>query len=221
MSSWRGPLLTSSAAAVGLALLLALPSPLRAQDWRVEAGLGTVYNFRTPLTIEQAGAPRIRFTARYATKGFEKPFYWVVRVDRAIGAARWGVEFIHDKLYVQNGPPEVELFTVTHGFNLVSLIRTSTGPGLGYRLGIGAFLAHAENTIRGRTLPETGGVRGYHLTGPLAQASVVANRQVFRGTSVFAEARLIAGRARLPVVDGHARFWHAGAHFSAGLRQRF
>jgi len=196
-------------------------APLAAQNWRVQAGLGNVYNFRTPLTIRQAGSPRLRFTARYTTRGFEKPFYWAVRLDRRIGGARWGVELNHDKLFLQNGPPEVDRFSVTHGFNIVSLFRTSAGDGLGYRIGLGALLAHPENTVRGRPVDETRGVRGYHLTGPVALVSLVANGRVLGGTGVFAEARMLGGPARVPVAGGHARFWTLGAHFSAGLSQRF
>jgi hypothetical protein len=221
MPRCRGTVRAARTAAVAAVLLFTCVSAIPAQSWRVQAGLGNVYNFRTPLTIHQNGYPRIRFDARYATRGFEKPFYWAVRVDRLIGGARWGVELVHDKLYLQNRPPEVERFNITHGFNIVSLFRTSAGDGLGYRVGIGAFLAHAENTVRGQALAETGGVRGYHLTGPVAQASVVANRTLFGGTGVFAEARLLGGRARVPVHDGDARFWAIGAHFSAGLSQRF
>jgi hypothetical protein len=194
---------------------------LHGQTWRIELGLGTVHNFRTPLTIEQNGFPRIRIDAQYATRGFEVPFYYAVRVERSGSNALWGIEFIHDKIYLENRPPEVQRFDATHGFNILSLVRSSPGDGLRYRLGVGVLLAHVENEIRGQRLSEDEGVRGYHLTGPIAQAGLVWGTRITGNTGVYVDAKLLGGRARFPVAGGHARFFHAGAHFSAGLSQRF
>jgi hypothetical protein len=148
------------------------------------------------------------------------PLYYALRVERIGSRASWGMEFIHDKLYLENRPPEVQLFNATHGFNILSVIRTSAGHGLRYRLGMGAVLAHVENQVRGRKLPQTG-VHGYHLTGPIAQAGLGYEIRVSRNTAFVADAKLTGARVRFPVMMGHARFFAAETHFSAGLSQRF
>ncbi len=47
-------------------------------------------------------------------------------------------------------------------------------PGTTSRIGLGAVLAHPESMVRGRTLPESGGLfgLGYHIAGPVLSAGV-------------------------------------------------
>lgn len=208
----------AGAAAATIALT---PARLMAQRWRIELCLGSAYHFRTPLTIEQSGEPRLHFDAEYATRGFEVPLYYALRIERELAGAMWGLELVHNKLYLENPPPEVQRFNSTHGFNLLSVIRTSAGDGVRWRLGVGALLAHVENEIRGLRLPEDGGVEGYHLTGPVAHVGLGYRRSIVGQLGLILDARLVAGRARFPVVGGHARFATASAHFTAGLSQRF
>lgn len=217
-------------AADGLAVALAAwtsampltPRPAAAQSWRVEAAVGSAWNLRLPATIEQRGEPRLDFDARFSTRGAELPIYWVVRAERVVGAVGWGIELMHDKLYLENRPPEIERFEITHGFNLVSVVRSSGSEGFRYRFGAGVIAAHPENTVRGRALAgRRGFLAGYHLTGPLLQAALVGARPVLGRTSVLLEAKAIAAHVRVPVADGGARFWSGTLHVNVGLSRRF
>lgn len=122
----------------------------------VDMGFGGAWSANTKLTIEQAGQPDIRLdSAHYSNRPFQSPPYYRVRAGWRIGANALRAEFVHHKLYLDNPPPEVEHFEVTHGYNLLllSLEREWTLlPGilaLTSYVGGGPVLAHAESTVRG------------------------------------------------------------------------
>lgn len=136
-------------------VVLALPRPANAGPF-VDVGFGGAWSANTKLTIEQAGQPAITIeNAHYATRPFEPPIYYRVRAGWRLGANALRVEFIHHKLYLDNPPPDVQHFEVTHGYNLLllSLDREWTLlPGFVFLtsyVGGGAVLAHTESTVRG------------------------------------------------------------------------
>ena len=190
-----------------------------AQQWRIAAGVGLALNAPLPLTIRQDSAATIRLRARFATHAFARPLYYLVRIERVRRERSWGAELVHHKLYLENKPPEVQRFDISHGFNLLSVsYGVERGRGFG-RFGLGAVLTHPENVIRGRTLAEPQHLLGgYYFSGPMAQLALgVAGGDRL---GAFGETKLVGAHARVPVAGGSSQFWHLSAHAIGGLQGR-
>jgi hypothetical protein len=207
-------------AAALAAALLAAPAPARGATWSVQLFLGGALNLRTPLTIRQDGEPRVRLRARWETRPFENPVYYGVGVARRDGGREWSLELVHHKVYLANPPPEVQDFSVSHGYNLVLLSRgIEIGRGVWTRIGAGAVVAHPESTVRGRKLPQDGGPLGlgYHLAGPALAAGVEARVPLGDRFRVALGGRASAAYAVVPVEGGSARVPNVALHATAGL----
>jgi hypothetical protein len=174
----------------------------RAQGLTVELFGGTAWNLPVPLRIEQPGEEAIRFRARYHTRPWHGSPYYAYRV----GYGQWSAELVHHKIYLQNPPPEIKHFEVSHGYNMAIVSRTL--PFLDqrsvFRLGIGMVIGHPDGSIRGKAINPVrsflGG--GYHISGVGLQAAAgppigVADHWFFRP-----EAKLTAAWARMPLADG-------------------
>lgn len=95
---------------------------------------------------------------------------------------------------------------VSHGFNVVTLLRSrGKADGTAVRLGAGIIVAHPESTVRGRELPENGGILGlgYVVAGPALQAAVVGHAGRGR-PQALGEAKLVGAFAHVPVAGGSA-----------------
>ncbi|MBI4539480.1 MAG: hypothetical protein HY704_08230 [Gemmatimonadetes bacterium] len=213
---WRG-----AAALVPLAVL-----GLRVQDATAQVHLelfgGSAFNVPSLLRIQQRGESALRLTARYATRAIEAPIYYAVRVAAGGDESHWEIELVHHKLHLRNPLPEIERFSVTHGYNLVFASHAWLGRGFAVRAGAGVVLAHPESTVRGRRLREDGGVFGvgYYLSGPAVE--LAATRPLLgRGRiRVLAETKATAAYARVPVAGGHADVPNAAFHILVGVGYR-
>jgi hypothetical protein len=199
------------------ALSIAGPAEVEAQTWRVQAAAGIAYNVPTTLSVVQAGEPEIRIRARFESRALDPPIHWIVRVERAAARTCWAVELMHHKLYLQDPPADIQHFEITHGFDVLSLQRGWVNGGTTVRLGIGAIMGHAENTVRGRKLDDDGGFRGYHFAGPGLQAAAGRRFELGRGLHLFGEVRALGARVHVPVDGGHADLWHLSGHVLAGV----
>lgn len=182
--------------------------------------MGVPFNARTPVTIRQHGAPDLRFRARWATRPFENPLYYGVGVFRRSAGHEWSAELVHHKLYVLNPPPEVQEFSVSHGYNLVLVGHgVEVAPGVWARGAAGVVVAHPESTVRGRALPQTKGPfgRGYHLAGPALSLGLEGRVPVGDRIRLAVGGRLTGGYAAVPVEGGSARVPNVAFHATAGL----
>ena len=185
----------------------------------IETFAGSAWNLKVPVRISQEGSAELNFTGRFDTRAFDLPLYYAWRVAWTEADCGWALDFVHHKLYLEDRPPEVQRFSISHGFNILSVARFwNRGWGRLY-IGLGIILAHAENEVRGRALDETGGIAGggYYLTGPAATLGL--GKRVFRcgRFHLAGELRGTAARARIPVVEGTARFNHFGLHAVSGV----
>jgi hypothetical protein len=202
---------------LGFGLLAGGASAATAQVWRIRAAAGLAYNVPVRLSVTQVGQPEIRTRARFETRSLEPPIHWVVRVERDAGSTRWALELMHDKLYLTDPPPAIDHFEITHGFNVVSLLRGWTMAGTDLGLGIGAIVGHPENTVRGRRLEPDGVIGGYYLSGAALHASAGRSLRLWRGLHLFGELRAMGARVHVPVDGGDADFWHLSGHALAGV----
>lgn len=111
----------------------------------------------------------------------------------------WEIQFIHHKLYLTNGLPEIQHFEITHGFNTLTFGRAWTTLPVTIRLGGGLVIAHPESEIRRMSLSP-----GYQLTGPAVFAGVRKRFPLGRRAFLAAEAQFPVARAHVPVRGGEA-----------------
>jgi len=199
-----------------------VPGAAAQARWSVDCSLGGAWSLRTPLTITQDGHETLRFSAEYEGRSFREPLYYALRVARWKDNRAWEIEFLHQKLFLTNPPPEVQRFSISHGLNLVSVTRAwDRGPFV-VRLGGGLILAHPESTIRDRAWPEEPGFfRGHELTGPSVQAGLA--RRFFFGERFYAtlEGKVTVSHARVPVAGGRAELTNVAFHGLFGLGYAF
>lgn len=166
--------------------------------WMLQVYGGTAYNFRTQLKIEQSGFDVLDFAAKYKTSGTGAPYY-ALRVGRWTGDHAWEFEHVHHKLLLDNNPPEVQDFQISHGFNMFMLNRANRRGGLIYRYGGGIVIAHPENEVRSMV-----NHRRYYLSGVAAQYAVEKRWDISDRLSLSVEGKLTAAWFQVPIEDGHA-----------------
>jgi hypothetical protein len=205
-------------------VVLLLAAPATPADWHAELALGGSHSIGSTLKLEQDGFPPLELNAGWASRSFEAPLYYAWRVARWQGARGWSFRFIHHKVYLEAPTPEVERFSVSHGYNLLTLERGFAASGFELWAGLGLVIAHPESTVRQRTRPENRGGPfggGYFVTGPTL--AVAAARRLPLGSRVglVVEGRFTWARARVPIADGEASVPNTAVHGLVGLEVRF
>lgn len=204
-----------------LSLAFLAPLPTAAQEWVFQAAVGAVENLETALEIRQSGFETLELDAEYESRPFESPLYYSLRAGRWSDRRGWELELIHQKLFLQNRPPEVQRFGISHGYNLVTVNRAWEIGRVVARAGAGAVVAHPENTVRGRGLEPSGGLGGgYHLTGPALQLGVEGRLQLGARWFLGLEGKVTAARAEVPVAGGEAEVPNTALHALIGLGWR-
>lgn len=201
--------------------LLCLPSLSHAAEvhWSLELFVGVSFNFPAPLTIRQSRQSDIQLNARYTSKSLERPVYYGWRIGNWHGDDGWELELVHNKLYLANKPEDVQEFSISHGFNALTVNRSRERGGLVERIGAGVVITHPESTVRGKRFPEEGGIfdRGYFLSGPTVQASAGKPFRIREDLFAPAEGKFSASFARIPVADGNADVTNFSLHGIFGL----
>ncbi|MGH7702674.1 MAG: hypothetical protein ACREMO_06245 [Gemmatimonadales bacterium] len=208
---------TLLAIGAGSCLLTAIPSRSWAQV-SLELMGGAAFNAGSPLKISQAGQPDLSFTAHYSTKPLRTTQYYAFRVGLWSGRAGWVVDFLHHKLYLENPPPEVQVFQITYGYNLLTVSRAWRLDWATLSLGAGPVIGNPSSEIRGKLRPHSGGILGgYYLSGLTLLGG--ANRRAYFARRVFAtfDAQMSASYARVPVAEGHAVAPNLALHLKLGL----
>lgn len=217
------PLTMPPRRAVAIVALGLLPAGASAQSrdtperWGIELFAGAAHSFRTPLRIRQEGAEDISLAARWATRPFRAPPYYAYRIGWWSGGHAWEAELVHHKLYLENPPPEVQHFEVTHGYNQVTVNRAAPLRGLTVRAGVGLVIAHTENEVRSREQRGGGFLGGYRLAGATSQLALGGRIPFAPNLWIALEGKLTGSWARVPVSGGTATVPNLAAHALAGL----
>jgi hypothetical protein len=210
----------SGRAALLTAALLLLPLAAHAEErFRLELFAGTSSSAPSTLTIDQSGFEELSVRARWKTHPTQDAHYFAARIALWKRNRGWELQFLHHKLYLDNPPPEIEQFEISHGWNLLTIQRATHGRVLDWRVGAGAVIAHAEGTIRGRDVDGGDGLfgQGYYLSGGAAIAGVGKSLTIWRGLRATAEGQVTFSWARLPIQTGHARTTNVAFHALLGL----
>lgn len=181
-----------------------------------ELSLGTAYNANKSITVRQQGYPDINFNARFATKAFEMPFYYSLRLGYWQHDRSWEFELIHHKLYVENPPSEIQNFEITHGFNIITINRAWDINNTVLRLGLGTVLAHPDTTVRGLSSGYGAWNQGYHLGGYSLQGSVQRRFYLYKKGFLSFEIKLVHATTRIPINNGSADVVNDSLHFLFG-----
>jgi hypothetical protein len=200
-----------------------LAASATAGSWSAELLTGAPLNASSELRIRQAGHPDLVFDADWVSEPFGQPLYWALRLNRHLERRTWSIELHHHKLILDNPPPEVDYFNVTHGTNIVSLQHAWLRRNWRFMAQAGVIIARPENSVRGRRAPETGGLfgGGYFVTGPALGAGVGGHLPLADWLDLDAEARVTMVWIDVDVVDGEASFRNLGLHLLVGPRVRF
>ena len=187
--------------------------------WSFEGGGGVVYNIPTTLKIKQDGFPTIKTTAHYSTKPFKSPPYYYLRIGRWFGHSALEVELIHQKLHLNNLPPEVNDFMISNGYNLFFLNYTCLFHHFIFRIGAGPVITHPESTVRGKKFDEKGGLfnDGYFFSGPVGQLAIAHRFMLYKGLFVNLEGKFTAAWARVKIAHGHANAPNLALHGDIGI----
>ena len=219
-----GPLARAARLAALFVTLLAIARDARAQTtWSVQLFGGSAYSFHTPLTIHQTGEPDIHLTAHYSTRPWSGARYYAYRFGRWDPSGAWELEMVHHKVYLDNPPPEVQHFEVSHGYNLVYVNHAIRRYDFIFRLGAGVVIARPESVIRNLRRSEDRGLfhAGYYFTGPSGQLAVERRFRLWRGLFASAEGKLSAARARMSVPGGQATVPNVALHGLLGVGYSF
>jgi hypothetical protein len=159
------------------------------------------------LHIYQQNQPDLHLKARYRTEPFTLPIYYSYRLGYSFSQNQWiELEFNHLKVFLDNPPPEIEYFHISHGYNQFWINYSKQTNELLLRGGLGPVIAHPENNIRGKVLSYQQGLfdMGYYFSGITAQ--LAAQKRFWIGKHLFfsIEAKVNAAYARVPVVNGYA-----------------
>jgi hypothetical protein len=204
---------------VPLLLLLGLAgraAPALAQV-ELQAFLGSAVSAPTPLSITQRGQPSLDFTAHWATRPWLDTWYYAGRVGLWKGNRGWLLDFMHHKIYLTNGPPEIQKFQITNGMNLFTLSRGFRRGNLTYAIGAGPVVTFPVIRVRGQPIEGGRGfLGGYFLSGGTVVGSVTRRFRLVSGFFLSLDSRISISYVRVPVAGGHASVPNLALHLHAG-----
>lgn len=191
--------------------------------WTVEYLVALGINADSRLRIQQAGYPDIALDAQWSSRPFHTPYLWMLRAGREGRRHGWALELHHHKLFLQNKPPEVQDFNITHGTNFLTAQHSWLRHRWRWFALAGAVIAHPEGTVRGMPFEEKSGFlgTGYSLTGPVLGGGVGASLPVTSWLHVSGEARVTHAWIRAKATDGHVQVRNLAFHLPIGAKLRF
>jgi hypothetical protein len=200
-----------------LALASARSTPLAAQ-LLIEGYLGGSYSVPTPLTIVQQSYPDLKLTAHYSTRPFNDSWYYGWRVGYFWGRKGLLFDLVHQKLYLENPPPEVQDFRVTYGYNILTLGPAWKTKHLTLNLGAGPVVGNPYSNVRGQVWTRDQGLfnAGYYFGGAALQGGAGWNFRIVGRFFLSLDARFTAAYAQVPIRSGHADVPNLAFHLLAG-----
>jgi len=205
-----------------LAMIFLLAAPLFGSDWMFEGFLGGAWNVPTYLTVVQKGYSDISLKAEYEERAFEGFPYYDLRLSRWSNDRAWELELVHHKIYLANPSAGIQRFSISDGFNIITINRAWDVKKIIWRLGVGVVFTHPESTIRGNVFDEHKGLlgEGFYFSGVALQAAVGKQAKLWRGLFLALEGKVTASFVQVPIHSGHADLSNVAFHILAGLGYR-
>jgi hypothetical protein len=204
---------------LSIIILFALNTSQAQKLIAIEFYSGLPYNVPLPLTISQVGEQDISLTAHYRSEPFEIPIYWNWRISYWDDNHAFEIEATHHKIFLKNTPPEIQEFSISHGFNTITFNYAWKDYGFVFRAGCGVVLAHPESILRGKKFDESGGIFGaaYQLTGPTINLAAGKRFNITRRLFFELDTKINLSYAKVPVADGEAKLYNIAVQFNFGL----
>lgn len=175
--------------------------------WTLEFQPGVAEIASSRLVIHQDGYDDIDFMAEYTSEPFKSPIYYSLRAGYCFNeSTAIELEMNHLKIFLENKPEEIQQFSISHGYNQLWMNIAKHYFGFCARFGIGTVIAHPENTVRGKELPENSGFAwGYQMSGFTSQ--VALQKRFFLSNRLFIslEAKYNMSSVKVDVVNGYGK----------------
>lgn len=182
---------------------------------------GSAYNAPTYLKIYQENLTDIELTANFATEGFKNPVYWDYKLEVETEKYIYGLRSTHHKLVLRNPTPEIDNFSITHGYNLFSVYFGWKKKYFDVLAGGGIAFSHPEGVINGNYIALEEGIRlyggKYRLTGPNFEAAIRKKVYLYKRLYLNGGIRFTAGYAKPKIIDGYVETYPISFHATAGL----
>ena len=131
------------------------------QRMNFEGLIRPVYNIPSALIIQQEGFSDYTMTARYNSKPFKLPPYYDFRLSYWLtDTVSIGLKFTHHKIILENPNEVVPAFSITHGYNLLTVYAARKIvflKGSLLDIGFGAIIGHPEGQIRDKQIDQSWG----------------------------------------------------------------
>lgn len=219
---------------VALCILGAMTMQLNAKEgWEVVLNFGTSFSKDETLIIKDSlGTDIVLNNANLKTKPFTTPFYYGIRVGKWENNAAWEFEHIHQKIYIDDLPADVQHFEITDGYNLFYFNRAWNLEKYGViaRVGAGFVVAHPQITVRDvETYTQGGGAipmiwdtdSGYQWAGLSAQVAVEKEFQIHENWYVSLEGKLTHSSSDIDLKNGSVEVPNTALHLNCGIKYHF
>ena len=203
---------------------------LYASDYSVELFSGFVYNMKEDIVNTQNGQTNIVMNdAELKTKPQTPPFYYGIRVSKWYeDDTAWEIEHVHQKLYIDDLPADVQKWEITDGFNFFFLNKAwkDKDMNLVYRVGTGLVITHPDITVRDKSNHKRGhGAitygEGYHLSGFVLQASAQKLFELTPKWYLTTELKATYAKANVPIAEGSVNVQNRALHLNFGAGYKF
>ena len=187
--------------------------------WTFDLNFEDVYNVPMPLTIKQNGYPDIKFIAKFTADAFTAPVCWDWRFSRWENGKSWEIEAIHDKLYLINTNDEITKYSISHGFNIITINRGFEKKFVSYKIGVGTILIHPESVIRGMGFGSSSDYTdfGYFITGPILMFTICKPIQFCDRFYLNFEGKTSFAYSYVKVAKGYSNLYNFAFHVGIGL----
>lgn len=188
-----------------LFLVTAFTLPTQAQaetDWTFEIFGGTGLNIPLPLKIEdtQNNNDTIEYdSANFSTKPFKGSPYYAWRLAKWEQNKAWELQLVHHKIYLDENNQDIQNFSISHGYNLITANRAWNKGDYIYRLGAGVVLTHPEFEIYNDSNNRTKGIggAGFYLDGITGQAAIAKKYDLTKNIFATTEAMYTLSYAKV------------------------
>ncbi|QKI90100.1 hypothetical protein [Thiomicrorhabdus xiamenensis] len=224
---------TVLAAVMGIAVFSAGSAQAKElSDWYFTGSLGGSISMNEDVTIKDTGGDIEIKDAELKTKPFTAPPYYAVKIGKNLHGNWEGYalefEHIHQKIYIDDLPADVQHYEITDGFNLFYLnLKRELGDGYAVRAGAGFVLAHPQITVRNtETYTQGGGAlpigEGYQVAGPSMQIAAEKSFEINKNWALVPEVKLTySPNAKIDLENGSTELSNTAVHFLLGMRYQF
>ena len=192
--------------------------------WTFELSSGIPLNIPFPLSIYQDNEATIKInSAKFYSEPFVLPPYWDWRFSRTGSKNFWELEAIHHKLYLDTRHPDIQRFSISHGFNIFTVNYGWLIKKFRVKIGAGTVFSHPETEIRNKKFEDSGNFLNtvYHISGPIVNMGINRRWYMLKRWFCNVEIKNTFAYTAIPVAEGHANFFTSTFHFTAGLGYDF